>query len=205
MVALCRWPSGSVPSLTPFDHSQMMALIFPPSSPLTYSVKSSSFSSDIPRHQDSDSSRGLLAGGLVAQIRAHTNYQDISVLAGLLLSLLARSESYQPPHYKSVEDRAHLVVGHLHPLCQETLIDNGALQGARCSLPLLADDIAYLLSQLLLSHRLACSRTPTAALAASPLWTAALWSPDHPQCPGGALPSPASLAAPYERMLGAHP
>src|SRR5829696_7957955 len=38
MVALSRYSSGSVPSLARFDHSQMMALIFPPSSPLTYSV-----------------------------------------------------------------------------------------------------------------------------------------------------------------------
>src|SRR5918994_5822424 len=38
MVALSRYSSGSVPSLARFDHPQVMDLISPPSSPLTYSV-----------------------------------------------------------------------------------------------------------------------------------------------------------------------
>ena len=79
---------------------------------------------------------------------AHTTYQDISVLAGLLLPLLAGSERYQPPHYEGVEDCAHLVIGHLHSLLQEPLVDEGTLQRAsHAFFPLLADELAYLLGQ----------------------------------------------------------
>src|SRR5215207_10877334 len=38
MEELSKYSAGSAPSPTSFHHSQMMALIFPPSSPLTYSV-----------------------------------------------------------------------------------------------------------------------------------------------------------------------
>src|SRR3712207_4599796 len=43
MVELSKYSAGSVSLPTSFHHSQMMALIFPPSSPLTYSVASISF------------------------------------------------------------------------------------------------------------------------------------------------------------------
>src|SRR5215212_4534205 len=43
MVELSKYSAGSVSFPTSFHHSQMMALIFPPSSPLTYSVVPISF------------------------------------------------------------------------------------------------------------------------------------------------------------------
>src|SRR5215204_4682868 len=43
MEELSKYSAGSAPSPTSFHHSQMMALIFPPSSPLTYSVMPASF------------------------------------------------------------------------------------------------------------------------------------------------------------------
>src|SRR5918992_5952795 len=42
MVELFKYSAGSDPFPTSFHHSQMMALIFPPSSPLTYSVTKAS-------------------------------------------------------------------------------------------------------------------------------------------------------------------
>src|SRR5918995_2905129 len=43
MEELSKYSAGSAPFPTSFHHSQMMALIFPPSSPLTYSVMPVSF------------------------------------------------------------------------------------------------------------------------------------------------------------------
>src|SRR5918993_529146 len=42
MVELSKYSAGSVSFPTSFHHSQIMALIFPPSSPLTYSVTKAS-------------------------------------------------------------------------------------------------------------------------------------------------------------------
>ncbi len=66
----------------------------------------------------------------------------------LLITLGAKQNRYQTTHPQGVEDRAHLVVGDLHPLLQEPLVDDGALQGASRAFPLLADDLAHLLGQL---------------------------------------------------------
>ena len=67
----------------------------------------------------------------------------------LLTTLGAKPNRYQTTHPQGVENRAHLVVGDLHPLLQEPLVDEGALQGAsRAFFPLLADDLAYLLGLL---------------------------------------------------------
>ncbi len=77
----------------------------------------------------------------------------------LLTTLGAKPNRYQTTHSQGVEDRAHLVVGDLHPLLQEPSVDDGALQRAsRAFFPLLADDLAYLLGQLwsavsVISHR----------------------------------------------------
>src|SRR3712207_5872709 len=67
----------------------------------------------------------------------------------LLTTLGAQPNRYQSTHPQGVEDRAHLVVGYLHPLLQEPSVDEGALQRAsRAFFPLLADDLAHLLGQL---------------------------------------------------------
>ena len=51
-----------------------------------------------------------------------------------------------------------MIVGDLHSLLDEPLVDDGALQGASRSFPLLAEDRAYLLGQFstavsIISHR----------------------------------------------------
>ena len=65
----------------------------------------------------------------------------------LFTTLGAKPNRYQTTHPQGVEDRAHLVVGYLHPLLQEPLVNDGAFQRASHAFPLLADDLAYLLSQ----------------------------------------------------------
>ena len=91
--------------------------------------------------------KGLGSG--VAQLRAQTRYQEIAMLTHFLFTTLgAKPNRYQTTHPQGVEDRAHLVVGYLHPLLQEPLVNDGALQGASRAFPLLADDLAYLLGQL---------------------------------------------------------
>ena len=66
----------------------------------------------------------------------------------LLTTLGAKPNRYQTTHPQGVENRAHLVVGDLHPLLQEPLVDDGALQRASRVFPLLADNLAYPLGQL---------------------------------------------------------
>ena len=70
------------------------------------------------------------------------------MLTHFLLALGAKPNRYQAAHPEGVENRAHLVVGDLHSLLQEPLVDEGTLQGAsRAFFPLLADELAYLLGQ----------------------------------------------------------
>jgi hypothetical protein len=90
--------------------------------------------------------KGLGSG--VAQLRAQTRYQEIAMLTHFLFTTLgAKPNRYQTTHPQGVEDRAHLVVGYLHPLLQEPLVNDGAFQRASRAFPLLADDLAYLLGQ----------------------------------------------------------
>ncbi len=72
------------------------------------------------------------------------------MLTDFLLALGAKQNRYQGAHPEGVENRAHLVVGDPHPLLQEPLVDEGALQRASSSsqaFPLLTDDLAHLIGQ----------------------------------------------------------
>jgi hypothetical protein len=88
------------------------------------------------------------SGGGVAQVRMHALYQEVPVLTDLLLLALgAKRSRYQTPYLEGVENRAHLVGRDLYFLLQEPLIDYGAVKRASLALPLLADDLAYLLGE----------------------------------------------------------
>ena len=80
------------------------------------------------------------------------------MLTDFLFALRAKQNRYQIAHPEGVENRAHLVVGNLHSLLQEPLVDDGTLQRASRPFPLLANDLAYLLGQFLaavsISHRI---------------------------------------------------
>jgi hypothetical protein len=111
------------------------------------------------------SSRQLVnkgASGGVAECRMHARYQEVSVLTDLLLALGAKRSRYQTPYLEGVENRAHLVARDLYSLLQEPLIDHGAVKRAPRALPLLADNLAYLLGQfssvVLGSHRTKITR-----------------------------------------------
>ncbi len=71
------------------------------------------------------------------------------MLTDFLLALGAKQNRYQGTHLEGVENRAHLVVGDLHSLLQEPLVDESALQRASSSqaFPLLTDDLAHLIGQ----------------------------------------------------------
>ena len=92
----------------------------------------------------------------------HARYQEVAVLTDLLLALGAKRSRYQTPYLEGVENRAHLVGRDLYSLVQEPLIDHGAVKRASRALPLLADDLAYLLGQfssvVLGSHRTKITR-----------------------------------------------
>jgi hypothetical protein len=78
----------------------------------------------------------------------HARYQEVAVLTDLLVALGAKRSRYQAPYLEGgVENRAHLVAGDLYSVLQETSIDYGAVKRASRALPLLADDLAYLLGQ----------------------------------------------------------
>ncbi len=93
--------------------------------------------------------KGLGSG--VAQLGAQTRYQEVAMLTHFLLTTLgAKPNRYQATHPQGVENSAHLVVGDLHPLLQEPLVEEGALQRASSfsqAFPLLTDDLAHLLGQ----------------------------------------------------------
>ena len=71
------------------------------------------------------------------------------MLTDFLLALAPRQNRYQSAHPEGVENRAHLVARDLYSLLQEPLIYYGAVKRASRDLPLLADDLAYLVGQFL--------------------------------------------------------
>jgi hypothetical protein len=77
----------------------------------------------------------------------HARYQEVAMLTDLVLALGAKRSRYQTPYLEGVENRAHLVARNLYSLLQEPFIDYGAVKRASRALPLLADDLAYLLGQ----------------------------------------------------------
>ncbi len=77
----------------------------------------------------------------------HARYQEVAMFTDLLLALGAKRSRYQTPYLEGVENRAHLVVRDFYSLLQEPLIDYCAVKRASRALPLLADDLAYLLGQ----------------------------------------------------------
>ena len=80
------------------------------------------------------------------------------MLTDFLFALGTKQNRYQTTYPEGVENRAHLVVGNLHSLLQEPLVDDGTLQRASRPCPLRANDLAYLLGQfsaaVSISHRI---------------------------------------------------
>jgi hypothetical protein len=78
----------------------------------------------------------------------HARYQQVAVLANVLLALEAMRVCYWPPYLEGVEDRAHLVAGNFYLLLQEPPIDYGAVQRVPRALPLRTEGLAYFVGQL---------------------------------------------------------